>query len=214
MDTLDRRDALKVILGGMGGIAITKALPNTLPDSVTAQTAANEIGVIPVMGNFPSAGRYEIHSKPIFKVSKEGKSELIVCQGKMIIQTEDAFLNQDKRRQVNVKVLGLTAIGTSELLGGPVEISMTKDATRKHSEPSYFLGGAATDFPAEAHFAVSYEMKASSATISGLAGVMKGVIRAFPPLPSDLMAMEKIEPEGIAFARKTDVMVDPIVWAC
>lgn len=216
MSTLDRRDALKVVLGGLGGIALSRTVPVNLPGSVLAESASNHIGAVQVMNNFPTAGRYEFRSQPIFKVSKDGKSEIIVCQGKMVLQTQKAFSNRDNRRQVNVEVLEWTAIGTSKLLGGPVELTMTK----KDSGPSYVLGSSTNDFPAEVQFAMSYEMKTRSGTISGLAGVMRGVIRAFPPLPADVISMDSLDldghtvEKGTASLNKGGISVEPVVWAC
>lgn len=213
MSTLDRRDALKVVLGGIGGIAIAKTLPGELTDSVSAESAGKRLGAVQVMNNFPTAGRYEFNSQPIFKVSKGGKSEVIVCQGKMVIQTQKPFLNSDKKQQVNVEVLEWKAVGTSELLGGPVVLTMTKG--RKGSEASRVVASTTKDFPADAQFAVSYEMKTSSGTVSGLNGVIRGVIRALPPLPADMMSMDKLELDGgTLVSSSNDVSVEPVAWAC
>jgi hypothetical protein len=212
MSTLDRRDALKVVLGGIGGIAIAKTLPGKLTNSVLAESAGKQLGTVQVMNNFPTAGRYEFNSQPIFKVSKGGKSEVIVCQGKMVIQTQKPFLNRDKKQQVNVEVLEWKAVGTSELLGGPVVLTMTKGNAKK---TSHVVASNTKDFPANAQFSVSYEMKTSSETISGLTGVIKGVIRALPPLPADVMSMDKLELDGSTIVSSNGgVSVEPVAWAC
>jgi hypothetical protein len=218
MDSIKRRDALKIVLGGIGGIALADKLSPSGIAASKAQGSAQRAGRPEVMAAFPSAGRYEIRSKPIFRVSKGNKSEIIVCEGKLAMRTGSPFLNENKTRQVDVEVLEWKGTGYSELLGGPIDFRMVKPASARRAGPSYILGGALRDFPASANLTIDYEMKTPFGTQSGLSGVVRGVIRALPLLPADLLSMDKADPgpakpAGILSRDSEIILITPIAWA-
>src|SRR5689334_21146166 len=145
MDNLKRREALKIVLGGVGGYAAASALPKVKMGVVEANSGSRVIGTPHVMSGFPPAGRYEITSRPIFQITKGGKSEVIVCQATLTMQTGEPFLNADHKMQVNVEILDWKGTSVSEILGGPLTLKMTG----KSEKASFVLGGKAGDFPAE-----------------------------------------------------------------
>lgn len=218
MSNVNRREALKVVLGGVAGLTVAETLGDRTDSNAKAESRAVHVHMNPAVGNFPSAGRYEIDSKTIFQITAADKSEIILCQSKMVVTAKSPFLNSQKRRQINLEIVDWTATGNSELLGGLVEIRATNKGTRQES---YILGSEKQDFPADLVLAATFEIKTPDGKSIEQSGIMQGVIRSFPPQPADMITMEKIDvgsmPKGAAIAakaKKGNLNIEPLIWAC
>lgn len=143
---------------------------------------------------FPKAGQYTIKSKPSFLISVGDSKEVVECDATLLIKAGDPYITAKGTRRVDLQVIDWKASGKSELLGGPINFRMTKGAKvdDKSFVETYGLakakGGA--DFPAQAQFAVPYELDTPFGTVSNLVGVTRGTIKSFPPA-GDVFMMEK-----------------------
>jgi hypothetical protein len=147
------------------------------------------------MPNFPKAGQYVINSHPSFLISVGDSKEVVECNATLTIQAGDPYVTQQGTRRVDLKILDWKASGNSKLLGGPLNFHMTQGA--KVADPSFVetynvvnVKNGEKDFPAKAQFAVPYEIDTPFGTVSGLNGVTRGSIKAFPP-SDDVFLMEK-----------------------
>jgi hypothetical protein len=141
--------------------------------------------------NFPTAGVYEIHSKPTFLITVGDSKEVVECDATLVVRAADPYINDRGAHRVDLKVVDWKADGKSALLGGDLKFRMQKGAktTEESFVESYQLAGT-RDFPAQAQFAVPYELHTPFGTVKGLYGVTRGTIKAFPPR-GDIFLMEK-----------------------
>jgi len=126
---------------------------------------------------FPRPGKFEIHSVPIFMLSRGDKVELVVCKARMVVETGRPTTSGE-RRQVDVKVLDWVATGKSRLLGGKVEFRMTQGGRQPRS---WVKAGTAGDLPGKARFAMRYSVTTPQGTLENLTGAATGAISSFPP---------------------------------
>jgi hypothetical protein len=140
---------------------------------------------------FPTAGEYEIHSLPTFLVTVGDSQEVVECEATLTVRASDPYITQNGSKRVDLEVIDWNASGKSVLMGGPLHFSMRHDvkAEGKSFVQSYQVAGSA-DFPAQAQFAVPYQIETPFGTVDGLFGVTKGTIKAFPP-DGDIFMMEK-----------------------
>lgn len=141
--------------------------------------------------DFPTAGVYELHSHPTFLITVGDSKEVVECDARLVIKTSDPYLTETGRHRVDLEVVDWKADGTSVLLEGDLHFRMIKGAKpiAESFVESYQLAGY-NDFPAEAQFAVPYEIETPFGTVTGLHGVTRGSIKSFPP-DRDLFLMEK-----------------------
>jgi hypothetical protein len=143
---------------------------------------------------FPKAGQYTIHSKPTFLISVGDSKEVVECDATLVVRAGDPYITSKGTRRVDLQVLDWKADGKSELLGGPVNFRLIKGTKvdEKSFVETYGLAKAAggADFPAQAQFAVPYELDTPFGTVSNLVGVTRGTTKAFPP-QGDVFLMEK-----------------------
>jgi hypothetical protein len=147
------------------------------------------------MPNFPKAGQYVINSHPSFLINVGDKKEVVECNATLIVQAGDPYVTKQGTRRVDLKIVNWKADGVSKLLGGPLNFRMTQGAKTADSSfvETYNVVKAKSgekDFPAKAQFAVPYEIDTPFGTVSGLNGVTRGSIKAFPP-SDDVFLMEK-----------------------
>lgn len=143
---------------------------------------------------FPKAGQYVIKSQPSFLITVGDSKEVVECNATLIVKAGDPYITAKGTRRVDLVVVDWKADGKSELLGGPVNFRMAKGAKvdDKSFVETYGLAKAANsaDFPAQAQFAVPYELSTPWGTVSNLVGVTRGTIKNFPP-KGDVFMMEK-----------------------
>ncbi len=145
--------------------------------------------------SFPKAGVYTINSHPSFLISVGDSKEVVECDATLIVQAGDAYITRQGTRRVDLQILDWKAKGHSKLIGGPLNFRMTKGVKvdDKSFVETYGLAKASTgaaDFPAQAQFAVPYEIDTPFGVVGGLVGVTRGSIKAFPP-SGDIFTMEK-----------------------
>jgi hypothetical protein len=155
---------------------------------------------------FPKAGKFEIHSSPIFLLIRGEESELLVMKARMDVSTADAHTTGSRKRRVNVEVADWVATGKSRMLGGKIEFRLSRD---KRQPKSFVTAGGAKegDFPAQLRFGMRYEVSTPQGTVSDLTGVAKGPISAFPPRAGDVFNIQKD-------LRIGNVVVRPVACAC
>lgn len=153
---------------------------------------------------FPKPGRFEIRSLPLFLVGDGERDEVLVCKAEMVVQTKEAY-SMGGRRQVDLEVVEWVATGTSRLLGGKVEFRQTKPLKSWVRTKATGTDRGA-DFPAQARFAMRYQVTTPQGTVRNLTGVATGVIRQFPP-KGDVFAVQKT----LAFGS---IRVTPVACAC
>ena len=144
--------------------------------------------------NFPTAGEYTIHSHPSFLVTVGDSQEVVECDATLIVKAGDPYITTNGTRRVDLTIVDWKADGKSTLIGGPLKFRMTHDVktTDESFVETYGLAkaGASADFPAQAQFAVPYEIDTPFGVVDGLFGVTRGTIKAFPP-SGDIFMMEK-----------------------
>ncbi|MEM7480039.1 MAG: hypothetical protein AAF481_02600 [Acidobacteriota bacterium] len=143
------------------------------------------------VSNFPTAGEYVINSHPSFLINVGDTKEVIECDATLRLRASDPYVTASGAKRVDLTVLDWKADGFSKLLDGELNFRM-----RQGAEPvgesyveSYQQAGT-HDFPAQAQFAVPYEVETPFGTIAGLHGITRGSIKAFPP-SGDIFLMEK-----------------------
>jgi len=181
------------------------------------------------IGDFPTAGEYVIHSKPTFMITVGETKEVVECDATLVVRATDAYLTDAGSKRVDLTVVDWKADGRSVLLDGELNFRMVQgvEVNDKSFVESYQLAGT-HDFPAQAQFAVPYEVETPFGTISGLHGVTRGSIKAFPP-SGDIFLMEKgdigdmmaelmpaplSELSAAGETRDAEVTVTPIACAC
>ncbi|MEK6408070.1 MAG: hypothetical protein AABN34_14005 [Acidobacteriota bacterium] len=156
---------------------------------------------------FPKAGRFEIHSSPIFLLSQGNQTELLIMRATMQVRTGDAYVAGGKKRRVDVEVADWVATGRSKMLGGKVEFRLSKD---KRQPKSFVTAGTRKgngDFPAQLRFGMRYDVNTPRGSVTGLTGVAKGPISAFPPKAGDMFNIQKDLKIG-------NLVVKPVACAC
>lgn len=153
---------------------------------------------MPTNRSFPKAGNFRITSTPVFLLVKGNQSELLVMKAEMNVKTGKAYASSDTQ-QVDVEVGDWVATGKSKMLGGKVEFRLSKDK----AQPKSYVKGASKrlktgDFPAQLRFGMRYDVSTPQGTASGLSGVAKGAISAFPPKAGDVFNIQKtLELKGV-----------------
>jgi hypothetical protein len=144
--------------------------------------------------SFPTAGVYTINSHPSFLISVGDSKEVVECDATLVVQAGEPYITRQGTRRVDLQILDWKAKGESKLIGGPLSFRMTKGVKvdDKSFVETYGLAKAskAADFPAQAQFAVPYEIDTPFGVVGGLVGVTRGSIKAFPP-SGDIFTMEK-----------------------
>lgn len=181
---------------------------------------------------FPKAGQYTINSRPTFLISVGESQEVVECEATLVVKAADPYLTATGTRRVDLQIVDWKAKGHSKLLGGPLNFRMTKgvkvaDKSFVETYNSVKVSGKA-DFPAQAQFAVPYELDTPFGVVSGLVGVTRGTIKAFPP-KNDVFMMEKGDIAKLMTAlmpaplsslsaagevQRTEVTVQPLACAC
>jgi len=162
---------------------------------------------MPINRSFPKAGKFTINSAPIFLLVKGNETELLVMKAKMDVNTGSAYASGGKQ-QVDVEVGDWVATGRSKMLGGKVEFRLSTDK----AQPKSRVTGAAKkaksgDFPAQLRFGMRYDVTTPQGTASGLTGVARGAISAFPPKAGDVFNIQKdLQIRG--------VLVRPVACLC
>jgi len=140
---------------------------------------------------FPRAGQYVIKSKPTFLITVGENQEVVECQATLTIRAGNPYITAKGTRRVDLEVIDWKASGKSELLGGPLNFRMKKGMKVDDKSFVETVGLAkVADFPAQAQFAVPYELSTPFGSVSNLVGVTRGSIKAFPP-SDDVFVMEK-----------------------
>ncbi len=168
---------IKVGIGISLALIVFVALP--------AAAAANERA-------FPKPAQYVLHSNPKFAITVGESKELVTCKAELVLTTGTPYVTADGKRRVDLKIVDWNAKGTSKLLGGEISFRMRQGATTtdKSFVESFALAGA-QDFPAQAQFAMPYELDTPFGTVTNLYGVTAGTIEAFPPQPGAQFKMYK-----------------------
>lgn len=143
------------------------------------------------VGDFPTAGEYVIHSKPTFMISVGDTKEVVECDATLVVRASDPYITAAGSKRVDLTVVDWKADGKSVLLDGALHFRMVQGVEPSDASyvESYQLAGT-HDFPAQAQFAVPYEVETPFGTMSGLHGVTRGSIKQFPP-SGDIFLMEK-----------------------
>jgi hypothetical protein len=136
---------------------------------------------------FLHAGRHEIHSRPIFVVVSGERSDILVCEANMVVETGEPYENKSGRRQVDIRESDWVARGNSELLGGNVEFRLNPE----RQQESWVIAGENEDFPAQLRFGMDYNVRTSRGTLEGLTGFATGDIQSFPPKITDIFTIDK-----------------------
>lgn len=143
------------------------------------------------IGDFPTAGEYVINSKPTFMITVGETKEVVECDATLVVRASDPYITAAGSKRVDLTVVDWKADGKSVLLDGELHFRMVKGVEPSDASyvESYQLAGT-HDFPAQAQFAVPYEVETPFGTMSGLHGVTRGSIKQFPP-SGDIFLMEK-----------------------
>ncbi|MFY9826585.1 MAG: hypothetical protein WAM82_34810 [Thermoanaerobaculia bacterium] len=143
---------------------------------------------------FPKPAQYVLHSNPHFVITVGENKELVACKAELILNTGEPYLASNGKRHVDLQIVDWHAVGTSKLLGGEIKFRMRKGATttEKSFVESYEVSQTGShDFPAQAQFAMPYELDTPFGSVSNLYGVTMGTIEAFPPQPGAQFKMQK-----------------------
>jgi hypothetical protein len=134
---------------------------------------------------FPPSNVYTIHSKPSFNITVGDRIEVVTCKAELRLRTGVPYVASDGSRKVDLEILDWKADGYSEALGGDLHFRMEKG--RPMRDPSFVKSfqtwnpDKPLDFPAQAQFAMPYELETPFGKINGLYGVTSGSITSFPP---------------------------------
>ena len=134
---------------------------------------------------FPDSDVYTIHSLPSFNITVGDRVEVVTCKAELNLKAGKPYIAADGTRRVDLTVLDWRADGFSELLGGDLHFRMeqgkpTRDASFVKSY-QVWSSEKPMDFPAQAQFAVPYELETPFGKVKGLYGVTSGMINSFPP---------------------------------
>ncbi len=143
---------------------------------------------------FPPADQYVLRSNPQFEITVGENKELVACKAALVLTTGTPYVSADGKRRVDLQILDWNATGTSKLLGGEITFRMRKDATttdKSFVESYELVQSGSHDFPAQAQFAMPYEVDTPFGTVSNLYGVTTGTIESFPPQPGAQFKMYK-----------------------
>jgi hypothetical protein len=155
---------------------------------------------------FPPAGNFHIESNPIFLIQRNGEREVLVFEAQMDIRTSNAAKNDSGERMVSVEVTDWKAKAYSKLLDCEVGFRIT-DLGKNSKVTAQNLN---YDFPSNLEFNMEYEVLINGEVVkSGLTGVAKGEIHAFPPKPNDMFRVE-----GKSLKIAEDLEIDVMVCAC
>lgn len=153
------------------------------------QTAAKQ------SSEFPASAVYTLYSHPAFNVTVGDRVEVVTCNAQLHLRTGKPYVAANGMRRVDLEILDWQADGYSELLGGDLHFRMQKGMPTHDASfvQSYQLWNPAkpADFPAQAQFAMPYELETPFGNIAGLYGVTSGSITAFPPAPHSIFTMKK-----------------------
>lgn len=99
------------------------------------------------------------------------------------------------------------ATGKSKMLGGKVEFRLSKDRRQPKSLVVAGKKKGNGDFPAQFRFGMRYDVSTPPGNVTGLTGVAKGAISAFPPKAGDIFNIQKDLKIG-------SLLVKPVACAC
>jgi hypothetical protein len=157
--------------------------------AVAVQAAAKQTA------EFPESAVYTLHSRPSFNVTVGDRVEVVTCKAELRLRTGKPYVAADGMRRVDLEILDWQADGTSELLGGALHFRMQKGVAMRDPSfvQSYQLWNPEKplDFPAQAQFAMPYELETPFGNITGLYGLTSGSITSFPPAPHSIFTMKK-----------------------
>ena len=135
---------------------------------------------------FPDANdEFRIRSKPIFLLTYNGETEVVVLDAEMTVRTAAALTNKRGKRQVDVEVAEWVANGRSELLNQDISLRLEGDQPRSLVTARTFD----QDFPANLRFRMNWAVEAGGNRIDGLESQAVGTINSFPPRPNDRFEM-------------------------
>jgi hypothetical protein len=147
------------------------------------------LAALPVLAGepaaFPPSNVYTIHSKPSFNITVGDRVEVVTCKAELRLRTGKPYVAPDGSRRVDLEILDWHADGYSEALGGDLHFKMEQG--RPMRDPSFVKSYQTwnpekpMDFPAQAQFAMPYELETPFGKIKGLYGVTSGSITSFPP---------------------------------
>lgn len=154
---------------------------------------------------FPEANEeFKIRSKPIFLLSYNGDTEVVVLNAEMTVRTAAPQTNRRGKRAVDVDVAEWIATGRSELLNQDISLRLEGDQPRSYVTARTFEG----DFPATLRFRMNWAVEAAGNRIDGLESQAVGTINAFPPRPNDRFEMIAKD------VQVADVTLEGLMCAC
>jgi len=135
---------------------------------------------------FPEAADdFTIRSKPIFLLTYNGDTEVVVLNAEMTVRTGAPQRNKRGKREVDVEVAEWVATGRSELLNQDVSLRLEGDQPRSYVTARTFE----RDFPANLRFRMNWAVEAAGERIDALESQAVGTIHSFPPRPNDRFEM-------------------------
>lgn len=157
--------------------------------------AAIPVVAAEIMTEFPASDVYTIHSRPSFNITVGDRVEVVTCKAELRLRTGTPYVAEDGSRRVDLQILDWKADGHSELLGGDLHFRMEKGRPMRDASfvKSYQLWNPEKpmDFPAQAQFAMPYELETPFGKINGLYGLTSGSITSFPPQHNAIFTMKK-----------------------
>jgi len=126
---------------------------------------------------------FEILSKPIFTLSRDGRSELLVFDARMVVNTAQPQTNRRGKRQVNLEITEWVAQAHSTLLDQDIVMRQEGD---DHPQSRVTAQNFDSDFPGEMRFPMNWAIEIGQERIAGLQAEAVGTINAFPPAPGDV----------------------------
>jgi hypothetical protein len=144
---------------------------------------------------FPAPSVWTLNSRPAFNVTVGDRVEVVTCNAQLHLRTGKPYVAANGMRRVDLEIIDWKADGYSDLLGGELHFRMQKGMPTHDTSfvQSYQAWNPERpmDFPAQAQFAMPYELETPFGNITGLYGLTSGSITQFPPAPHSIFTMKK-----------------------
>lgn len=199
----NRRKAIQIVSGTVGAAVVAGA---SVPPVDTNEVASvTKRAPLP----FPEKGRFAIPIKPAFRLRKDGKSEIVVCHGELVVEVHQPAGGAN---ELSVRLADWSATGNTELLGGAFEL---RHAPENVTATGNLVPLGKEGFPAVLTMTVPYEIVTRHGIAKGVK-VLKGSISSLPPAPADLLDMSDAKKAQWSDAAPeiAAISVDSLISAC
>lgn len=129
-------------------------------------------------------GEFEINSHPIFLLTRDGETEVLVFDATLTVHTQSPTLSRGAKRQVDVHVTEWVAKAHSTLLDRDLTLRLEGDQPPSRVTSRGF--GDDSDFPADLRFGMRWAVEVDGERlVDQLESVATGQISSFPPKSND-----------------------------